>query len=292
MPDSHNRSDTNYAKYDAMSTEELQQLLREDASKPEGEDTNMEVLLYVMDVLAKRRQARNEGISPEEALESFMQNYMPEDEESSDSESESTVRRFAPNVRRWMSGLIAAAAMFVVILGSSLTASALGFDLWDIIVKWTQETFQLGYVNDVSNSEEPKATNDLVYAELQAALDNYDITTVLVPSWFPAGYTAGNIQVFDTPRQRQFIALFENEEYVIKIWIADYLDSHPTQIEQSEKVVEVYSSNGVTYYIIEDNNQLRAAWIIDSFECYISGQLTLEELKMMIDSIGKADVNE
>ena len=41
----------------------------------------------------------------------------------------------------------------------------------------------------------------------------------------------------------------------------------------------------IEYFIFEDNEQHRAAWLRDSFICYISGPLSVEELKMMIDSI-------
>lgn len=287
MPDSQDRVDNEFEKYDAMSTEELQQLLREDASKPEGDETNMEALLYVMKVLANRRQAQNEGKSPEEALGSFMQNYYVEDDKFSSSERKSSDRKQNPGFRRWMSGLIAAAAMFVLILGSSLTANALGLDLWDIIVKWTQETFHFGYSTESTDSRNPNSDNTQIFNELQAALDDYEIEVLLVPTWIPDGYEAGEVRTLDTPVQRTFVATYLNGEDMLKIWIADYLASDPDQIEQSGDVIEVYEVNGIDYYIISDNDQLRAAWINESFECYISGPLSVEELKVMIDSIEK-----
>ena len=287
MPDSQNRMDNVFKKYDDMSTEELQQILREDASKPEGEETNMEALLYVMKVLANRRQALNEGKSPEEALGSFMQNYYVEDDKSSGSERKSSNQKHNPGFRRWMSGLIAAAAMFVLILGSSLTASALGFDLWDIIVKWTQETFHFGIISESPSSNEPVGDNTLIFSELQVALDNYEIDVALAPRWIPEGYILESVQTYETPMQRQIVAMFRNGSKEIKVWIADYLNSHPTQIEQSDSTVEVYISDGIQYYIVEDTGSLQAAWVNENYECYISGPLTLLEIKEMIDSIKK-----
>lgn len=287
MPDSHNRRDADYSKYEAMSTEELQQLLREDASKPEGEESNVEVLLYVMDVLAKRRQARNEGKSPEEALESFMQYYYVEDDKSSSSESVSTDRSRSPSIRRWVSGLIAAAAMFVLILGSSLTASALGFDLWEIIVKWTQETFHFGYSIESTESGIPNKESTEIFAGLQDALDDYDISLNLVPSWLPEGYSEIDVRIEDTPKQRRFAAVYQSGDDSVRIRIVDYLGTAPTQIEQSDTLLEVYASEGINYYIFDNEGQLQAMWINESFECYISGPLTLSELKEIIDSIEK-----
>jgi len=285
MPDSQNRMDNVFKKYDDMSTEELQQILREDASKPEGEENNMEALLYVMKVLANRRQAQNEGKSPEEALGSFMQNYYVEDDESSGSERNSSSRKHNPGYRRWMSGLIAAAAMFVLILGSSLTASALGFDLWDIIVKWTQETFHFGYSADVSDTGVPNKNSTEVFAGLQDALNDYDISVSLVPTWLPDGYEEVIVKVEDTPRRRQFAAQYQFGDKTIRIRIADYFDNAPTQIEQSDSLIEIYSVDGVNYYLFDNEGQLQALWLTENYECYISGPLSLSELREIIDSI-------
>ena len=62
---------------------------------------------------------------------------------------------------------------------------------------------------------------------------------------------------------------------------------YPVYVEQSEGLVEEYTLNGVTYYLFDNNQRTQAVWIIDSFECRITGELTIEELKIMIDSIVK-----
>ena len=58
-------------------------------------------------------------------------------------------------------------------------------------------------------------------------------------------------------------------------------------VEQSEGLVEEYIVSGITYYIFENNKQVQAAWTVDSYECNISGNVTIDELKQMIDSIEK-----
>ena len=287
MPESKSRRDTELAKYEAMSTEELQTLLREDASKPEGDETNMEVLFYVMEVLAKRRQARQEGKTPEEALESFVKNYMPEAEDASSSEGESTGRKHKPVVRRWMRGLVAAAATIVLVFGMSLTANAFGFDIWEIIVQWTQETLHFGYVEQSEGRDDPGKDDQIHYSELQAVLEEYHISVDLVPSWLPDGYVESDVRVIETPKQRQFIAQYQCGDSVIKIWIADYLDADPAQIEQSGSNVEVYESGDVKYYLFNDIDELREAWITDSFVCCLRVPFSIEELKTMIYTIEK-----
>lgn len=286
MPDSLDRRDKKFAKYDAMSTDELQQILRDDASKSKGAESDTEALFYVMDVLAKRRQARNEGKSPEEALESFKQNYYTENDISS--VSESTTVAFKPSSRgRWRRGLIAAAAMLVLVIGSSITANAMGFDLWEVIAKWTQETFHWGYAGQIEESNPPTPDYAHPCASLQDALDDYDISATIVPHWIPSGYIEDDIQITQTPKHRAFRARYVFGENTIVIRIAEFLNDFPMQIEQSDTLIEIYQSSGIDYYIFNNEGNLQAVWISENFECFISGPISVSEIKEMIDSIKK-----
>lgn len=286
MPDARNRRDEEFAKYDAMSTEELQQLLREDASKPVGEESDTDVLFYVMEVLAKRRKERNEGKSPEEALESFKKHYNTENEISSDSERVPAAPKRS-GIGRWMKGLIAAAAVFAFVIGGSITAHAMGFDLWEIVAKWTQETFHFGYITDTTETNEPRKDGTDAYTGLQQALLESGISISLAPIWFPNGYIEADVKVEDTPAQRRFVAKYQSGDDTIRIRIVDYLIDAPTQVEQSDSPTEIYSSNGINYYIINNHDLIKAVWIRENYECYIIGPLTDSELKKMIDSIEK-----
>lgn len=288
MPDSLNRRDEKFAKYDAMSTDELQQILRDDASKSEGAESDTETLFYVMEVLAKRRQARNEGKSPEEALESFKKNYYTENDISS--VSERTTAAFKPSSRgRWRRGLIAAAAMLVIVIGSSITANAMGFDLWEVIAKWTQETFHFGYAGEVNESGAPNSDYVNPCASLQDALDKNNVTVPLAPTWVPEGYSEDEIEVVLTPLHRSVAAKYDSIDGTIRIRIAEYLDTYPTQIEKSDSLIEIYQVGAIEYYIFSNYDQLKAVWIFENYECYITGSVSLEEMKEMIDSIEKGD---
>lgn len=282
-----NNCSSRFAKYDSMNTEELQQILRDDASNSEGQESDMDELLYVMDLLANRQEAQHEGKTPEEALESFKQNYCPELFNTSSPVSLHTVADSKSRKGYWKRGLIAAAAMLVIIMSCTITAEAWGFDLWDTVAKWTRETFHFGYAGQIEETNAP--TPDFIYpcASLQESLDVCNITAKLVPTWIPEGYVEENVEVFQTPTQRQFFAIYRCENSSIRISISDYLNSHPVQIEQSEDLIEIYSVNGMDYYIFDNHSQYVAAWIFESYECYISGPLSLDEIKEMIDSIEK-----
>lgn len=275
-----------FQQYDAMTTEELQQILRDDASKPTGDESDMEMLLYVMDVLAKRRQANHEGKTPEEALETFKQEYYTEIDISSDSDRVPAAPKRS-GIGRWMKGLIAAAAVFAFVIGGSLTANAMGFDLWGVIAKWTQETFHFVYTEQTGKEQIPSPNSVHPYASLQEALEKCNITVDIVPTWIPDGYVEVEVQTEDTPLQRRIFAKYQSDDSEFRIRIVDYLGNAPTQLEQSDTLLEVYSHAGIDYYIFDNDNQLQAVWVNGPFECYISGTLTLSEIKEMIDSLEK-----
>ena len=79
MSEKENCGIQDFAKYDEMTTEELVEILRLDAEASDDQASDTETLLYVMEVLTKRRM--NDGHTgniAQEAYESFKQHYMPE----------------------------------------------------------------------------------------------------------------------------------------------------------------------------------------------------------------------
>lgn len=286
MPDFNSRGERDFSAYDQMTDEQLCQILRSDAKKPGCEDTNMDLIFHVMEVLAKRREERNELEDPEKALESFIRNYAPNDDASSVSEDGICAVPTKKRERRWRPGMIAAAAALAIVIGGTVTAGAFHMNVFEIVGNWTKQTFHFGSAVQ-SDPTEPSEVAALPYASLQEMLDRYKTNLNLVPTWLPEGYEAMDTKIMETPKQRYFYATHINGDKLIKIQIKDYLDTHPEQIEQSSDLIETYESAGLCYYIFDNIGQLRAAWVNEHYECYISGPLTIEEMKRIIDSIQK-----
>ena len=282
MPDPNNRTGRDFSLYDAMDDEQLRQILRDDASKPEGEDTDMELILHIMEVLAKRRKEANENIPPEQALEQFNKKYTYFD--NSLISEEKPAKKKTIGFHRWQRWVATLAAMLILVFGSALTAQAFGFDIFEIIAKWTKETFHLSSVDNQSGSVSPD-TEDSKYTKLGEALGEYDINISLVPAWLPNGYTEEDVRIQDTPKRRIFTAQFLNGTEAIQIRISEHLDSYPVLVEQSDSLLELYTHNGVNYYILENMSQIQIVYINDRFECVISGSFTLDEARKIIDSI-------
>ena len=277
MSENLNRSSQDFSKYDSMSIGELEEILRADAQGPERDDSDVDEILYVMEVLAKKR--RQNGIAGKTALEAyqeFQQHYRPMVEERSMPKHKSNIIPF----RR----IAAVAASLVLVFSLSVTANAFSFrDVWDAVVNWAQETFSFSMGVEVS---EPTPSDTLHYQSLQDVLSESKVN-VNLPTWLPDGYILSDIIVDQNPKQDSYVAIYTSDYGMIKISVQSYLYGRPEQVETSDCLHEVYSPVGIDYYIMQNNLLTQASWTTDLYECYISGDISIDEIKQILDSIAK-----
>ena len=282
MSEKRNCCTRDFLKYDKMETLELEAILRQDAEATDGQESDTEKILYIAGVLASRENKNTTGNRAQIAWESFEKDYLPIEEES-----EHTVqsrKAMGPWVRR----LTTIAAVFVLLIGLSATVvGAFGWEsVWNAVAKWAKETFSF-VSNDDTTLTEPEESFAQGYASLQDALDATDQNNILVPTQIPDGYVLKEIVVDENPMQRVYIAIYDNNGKKIKITVRSYLNADPEKIEVNEDLVEIYKVSDLEYYIFTNNRQLRAVWSKESYECLISGDLTLDEIKTMLNSIRK-----
>ena len=280
MSESRSRGTRDFSKYDAMDTQTLEEILRLDAESPEGSESDTELLLYVMGVLADRRHENNTGKTAQEAWESFQQNYAPE-------KARSEGKKSAGKGIRWLRRLTAAVAAVVLVVLLPLTAEAFSWkDVWNVVAKWAKETFSF-VGSDVATVNEPVPDYDGECTSLQELLRKNKIDPSIVPTWIPDGFALGRIEKDVTPTQEIYRAFYSNDNKELKIRVQTFLGEEPDKIEINTELVEIYEFSGLQFYIFSNMNQIRAVWATDSYQCNISGTLTIEELKSMINSIGK-----
>lgn len=285
MSEKQNRGIGDLSKYDTMTTEELEEILRLDAQAPKEQESDTEIILYIMEVLTERK--RNNGHTGKtalEAYESFKQNYMPAKDNNVIPYKEPV--KIKKGFSCWIRSIAAVAAVLVILVLGSVTAKALGFNIWDAVVKWTQETFHFGEWGQ-GDGEDPNPDKNLPFNSLQEALKKGNADDLKVPQWVPEGYVITAVKIEETPSRNMYYAIYENGDHTLRITVQDYLNGDPIYVEQSEGLVEEYKVSGITYYLFKNNERTQAEWIVDSFECRITGELTIEELKIMINSIEK-----
>lgn len=270
-----------FSRFDSMSDEELRAFLQLDASKPEGEASDIDEVLYVMELLSVRKKERGESRDPYKAFEEFKEYYAPEN--SFPKESGNTLKVLSPWRR-----VAVIAAVLIFLIGATATVGASKFDLFEIIAKWTKETFYTGEAGaEVQMDAEPSGISSLPYAELQALLYGQGTRVHVVPTWIPDGFEYQNFSTFELPQNLDYRVYHHRGEDELVFQIKESLTGVPLQIERSGSLLEVSTLAGIQYFIFENNEQLQVAWVNDIFECLISGDITLLEAKQMIDSIEK-----
>lgn len=285
MSEEQCRGARDFTRYDSMTTEELEKILRLDAEAPMEQESDTELILYVMEVLAKRKNKSNTGKTAQESWESFKKHYLPQDAGHRGHTPKAATNGKTP--QPWLRRLIACAAAIILVLCIPLTTNAFGWeDVWNLIARWGKETFAFHSIDNV-NIGDPDKISEEGFISLQDALVKSNRDSSLVPTWIPDGYVLESIKKDVTPVQEIYIAYYVNGDKELRMRIQTYISSDAYNLEIEGDVVEVYEASGVEYYIFDNVDKLRFVWVKDSYECNISGDLSINEAKKMIDSIGK-----
>lgn len=278
MSENEHRGIRDLSQYDSMPTEALEQILRADAETPAEQESDIELILYIMEVLSRReKENQQSGKTAQQSWESFQQHYLPEQELQKQNMKKSG--------RPWLRRMIACAAAVILILCIPVSSRALSLEeLWDIVARWAKETFSF-VSGDVEHFSEPSPTYDGEYTSLQDVLRANNRDASLVPTWIPDGYELDSIEKVINPEQEIYIAHYVSSQGKITLRAQTFISKKPQNMEIGEGVSEIYSANGIDFYIFENYDQIRATWVSSSFEYLISGDISMEELKMMIESI-------
>ena len=169
--------------------------------------------------------------------------------------------------------------LFVLMIG----AQATGIDVFGNLARWTDEVFFF-----IPSSSE---TYTLEFsAALQEALEAQELPEELAPTWFPDGFTAGDVEIWDDDVSKAVGLTFTNsEERSFALFIDCYKEAETIgtlSFEKDAGHVEVYTSNNQTFYIMSNINTHSAIWADGNLIETITGDLSVDEIKAMIDSIG------
>ena len=294
-----------YSKFDTMSTDTLEEILRLDAQLPEGETPDPDAILYIMEVLAQRERENESEHTPdvEAAWRSFNQNYRPYTEDTTslyedlDLNSEIDTCETVKNIqdapltsvvrprRKWrgtgfrmgFAAMIAVAVLFA----STATASALGFNIWDALAKWTGEVFGFS-----AEQEESSAAKQLKV--LQRDMAGHGITENVLPTYLPKGY-----EVVSTKSQvksdyiRFDCLLSDGNGNIMLNYLAHSSTDFGRGFEKDITNPELYEVDGIMHYIMTNMDTYFVVWANENVECNIYGIKTVEEAKKIIDSIYK-----
>jgi len=210
---------------------------------------------------------------------------------------EKLVRRAEHPVRwRWMRAGQLAAVLAALVVLASVAAAATGHDLWKFLAQWTTEEMtlspgQIDYMDpdDLHIPEMPKE-----YADIREALSDYGVERPLTPRRFPEGFTMDHLIIDDatSPSQVVFYAVYNRgEEEYLALQVDVYLEQEYREqdnfgnFQKDEGDPVPYEAGGITHLLATNAGWPIALWANGPAECVISGDITMDELKDMVDSI-------
>lgn len=285
MSEANGRDNRDYSMFDRMSTEMLREILRKDFELPENEQSNTDAILYIMKLIAEREKENLPD--PQEKWKIFCDSYLPEADGKSLYEDDGDAERQpAKPVRRklcWkLAGFAAAAALIVG--SSSFVSRASGEDLWGTLTRWTDEVFSFSQAEEQTQTRPDGAEG---FSSLAGALEAYGLELPISPRWFPLDYSLESVTVDQMQPNIYFTAVYrkqEDQSFVISVIHSDD-QGVDTTYEKDGTPVEVYRRGGIEHYLMSNGEYNTAAWRNGNNQCSISGVLSRDELKMMIDSV-------
>lgn len=284
-------NDTRYNYYSSLSTKELENLLKLDFQAPQQDDLSLDDLKIILNIVVQRseNEQNDSTFDATKSWHSFKENYLAfaEKNESLYDFPKNTVHTSTPKKHFLLyKKNIATAVVLCLFLGLCST-TAIAQDLLHEIATWSKEVFWFNTTSSTGNSSNSSTELDI---DMQRIFHFNEIPPNLIPTHLPGTLTQTYQKIYENSFEKCIITLYENEilDTTIRIRVS-YLFSDVTNIyEKDSSDVSIYQKDGIDYYIMNNLDTVSAIWKNGSFECQISGNITRDELKQIIDSIPSA----
>lgn len=273
---------------------QLLDLMREDFESSESGDG--ELTDRILEVIEKQEKEKPAGLSSDsdQAWADFQKYYNipgsedcpinPMGDSGQTSVGQKANRQHGHG--RLLKRLIPVAAVVAVTFSSRVAAQAFGFDIFGALARWTAETFHFVPETPASAGSPESET---LRQKLQETFDSCGVT-VPAPAWYPEGTElAEDIQIIDRTEASIIACRFEYDDKIFYIEAQQYNKNDRVPgytLEKDTSNIEEYHSNGRLFYIMSNLSDTRATYSKDQTVIVIEGNLSLELLKQIIDSIG------
>ena len=184
-------------------------------------------------------------------------------------------KRARKHRRNWKhTALVAAAAVALMVL-ITVTAAAVGIDIWSWVPVWNDSTFKFV----------PEDSAPVTSLDIPAALKQLGIEEPLFPTWLPEGFELAEQQIqMDEP------VLIHSSYYcgerALMITIRPISQSSQSAtIEKDGDSFEIYKTHDTDHYVFTNLGQTVSLWQSISYYVKISGDISVEEMISIIDSV-------
>lgn len=287
------------SKYDDYSVDELKAALNAIFdSTDEFSDSQVEEMERIMAVLTKKNPLPHR-YTAEASWKIFQETYSEElsrigirnTEEVMEEEPEATTVKLPEAVmvetpeeaapiqkrgyRKLLHTALVAAAVIAAMVIITVSAAAAGINIWGWVPVWNNGTFQFV-------SEEAISSTSI---DIPTALKQLGIREPMFPTWLPEGFVLYDQQIHLEDPIILYASYVYKDQTVI-ITIRELSDRSKTgKIEMDDVNPIEYEKYGTTHYILTNLDAVVGTWYIDDYLVRISGNLTVENLERIIDSI-------
>lgn len=270
-PDLHEGIPTR-EQLDAMSTAELLEALEQTLFSMTEENYDGELLDAYLDEL-DRKSPMPEHPATDESYERFKarvgkMNAAINPLESAPAASAKPKPRHTA-LRTALVAVIAAACL----LSCMVVVQAAGLDVFGSIARWTDSLFGFGAIGEPAASPSPTGTQEVTVEYIETLLPTV-----------PDGFVMGEPVVFedDVSGGIEYCVSYNSDNDYISFSAVEQYDDNISKYQKDFEDVNLIDINGQIYYVFMNNDYVSAAWRISMLECYITTNLSVDELNDII----------
>lgn len=252
----------------------------------QGENMDTVLLEHYLDVLQERDPVET-NFNPE-AMWNQLENEHPllfEENEKAETTGQQEKQQVPNNSGRRLFRLGEAAVAAVLIL--VVSANAFGVNPIEAFINWAGDIIQV-YSNPSGLMELPPDA-PCEYHSLEEALQFDDRKTVEIPQWIPEDYSLYSVDVKYNEELSRYTALYSSDRGELLIRVTYFEDQDWMNEEEQNPPGQLFESNGQTFFISTNYDQTKAGWQNGKYSYMISGQLSEDELKTMLNSIDREE---
>lgn len=206
------------------------------------------------------------------------------------SEQRKSVKSHTRNALRY---LIPVAATIALLLGTMISAQAMGFDVFGKIACWTEETFHF------TNAEQNSAVvtkypleegEQITFETLEEAVNAFGISAPVIPTQIPKRFSLTEVMAWRNANGIEILAIYDSGNNDPKPFVVSYrvlAIRDETVLEKDRTSVGLYTKGGIAHYLIADTDYEQAIWQNGELECSMAGIVSRQEMREIIDSIYK-----
>ena len=169
--------------------------------------------------------------------------------------------------------LIAAAVVAVMVI-VTVSAAAAGINIWGWVPVWNDSTLQFV----------PETTPGIA-VDIPSALKQLGIEDPLFPTWLPDGFILLEQQIrLEEPITLCAAYVLQDRAIIINIrYVSDVIPSLSTEKDNLDPIF--YTVDNKEHLIFTNKNQTVASWKSEDCVVTISGDISIDDMKAIIDSI-------